>query len=59
VLQLVRIACWQLPLLPYQRFVMQLVKVRSCTDAKVIYESVSPLPNVYQVCVTLFLSVRL
>jgi hypothetical protein len=38
---------------------MQLEKVRSCTDVKVIYESVSLLPNVYQVCVTLFLLVPL
>jgi hypothetical protein len=54
VLQLARIVCW--PLLPqrYLLCVMQLVKVRSCTVAKVICESVLPSQNVSQVCATLF-----
>jgi hypothetical protein len=54
VLQLVKIA--YLPLLPQHlpHCVMQLAKVRSCTAAKEIFESVLQLLNVYQVCATLF-----
>jgi hypothetical protein len=33
---------------------MQQVRARSCTDAKVICESVSPSPNGYLVFATLF-----
>jgi hypothetical protein len=54
-LQLVRIAYWPRLLRRYLRCVMQPVRARSFTVAKVIYESVSLLLNGYLVFVTLFL----
>jgi hypothetical protein len=54
-LQLVRIAYWLRLLRRYLRCVMQPVRARSFTVAKVIYESVLLLLNVYLVFVTLFL----
>jgi hypothetical protein len=54
-LQLVRIAYWLRLLRRYLRCVMQLVRARSFTVAKVIYESVLLLLNGYLVFVTLFL----
>jgi hypothetical protein len=54
-LQLVRIAYWLRLLRRYLRCVMQPVRARSFTVAKVIYESVLLLLNGYLVFVTLFL----
>jgi hypothetical protein len=54
-LQLVRIAYWPRLLRRYLRCVMQPVRARSFTVAKVIYESVLLLLNGYLVFVTLFL----
>jgi hypothetical protein len=50
--QLVRIAYWPLLLRRYLRCVMQLVRARSFTVAKVIYESVLRLLSDYLVFVT-------
>jgi hypothetical protein len=51
---LAKIACLLPPPQFYLLYVMQLVKVRSCTVVKVICESVSPSPNGYLVFATLF-----
>jgi hypothetical protein len=53
-----KIACWPLQHLRYRLYVMQQVKVHSCTAVKAIYASVSPLLNGCPVFETLFQSVR-